>query len=44
MLDHGGGVLGKIAVKEIPGAGTVTFVYAKDPEGNVVELQNWQKE
>ena len=43
MLENGGGVLGKKAVKEIPGAGTVTFVYAEDPEGNFVELQNWQK-
>lgn len=42
LLDNGGGELGKKVVKEIPDAGTVTFVYAKDPEGNVIELQNWE--
>ena len=34
---------GEIVVKEIPDAGIVTFVYAKDPEGNFIELQNWKK-
>lgn len=43
LLQHGGGKLGEIVVKEIPDAGIVTFVYAKDPEGNVIELQNWEK-
>ncbi len=43
LLHHGGGKLGEIVVKEIPDAGIVTFVYAKDPEGNVIELQNWEK-
>jgi predicted enzyme related to lactoylglutathione lyase len=44
LLDHGGGVMGKTVVKKINGAGTVTFVYARDPEGNFIELQNWEKE
>ena len=43
LLRHGGGKLGEIVVREIPDAGIVTFVYAKDPEGNVIELQNWEK-
>jgi predicted enzyme related to lactoylglutathione lyase len=43
LLQNGGSKLGEIVVKEIPDAGIVTFVYAKDPEGNVIELQNWEK-
>ena len=43
LLHHGGGKLGELVVKKIPDAGIVTFVYAKDPEGNVIELQNWEK-
>ena len=38
---QGGSLAGEITSKEIPGVGVVTFVYAKDPEGNLVELQSW---
>ena len=41
MLAAGGGVVGEVVSVDVPGAGTVTFVYATDPEGNVVELQHW---
>lgn len=34
---------GQIATKEISGLGTLTFVYIKDPEGNIIEIQNWGK-
>ncbi len=37
----GGGAVGEIISLPVPGAGTVTFAYATDPEGNVVELQRW---
>jgi catechol-2,3-dioxygenase len=30
------------AVKEIEGVGVLTVVYAKDPEGNIVEIQSWK--
>jgi len=43
VLSHGGERLGEIVSREIPGAGTVTFVYARDPEGNVIELQRWER-
>jgi len=43
LLSEGGGQLGKVVTKEIPEVGTLTFVYAKDPEGNIIELQNWKK-
>jgi predicted enzyme related to lactoylglutathione lyase len=41
VLAAGGGTVGEIASVEIPGAGTVTFVYLTDPEGNIIELQQW---
>lgn len=41
LLSRGGHSLGSIARLEVPGRGTVTFVYARDPEDNIVELQSW---
>ena len=43
VLSAGGGQLGKVVSKEFPELGLLTFVYAKDPEGNIIELQNWKK-
>lgn len=31
------------ANKEYEDLGLLTVVYAKDPEGNFIEIQNWQK-
>ena len=42
VVRHGGGTLGEIVTQEIDGAGILTFVYAADPEGNIVELQSWE--
>ena len=41
VLAAGGGELGALTSRPIPGAGTVTFVYLTDPEGNALELQHW---
>ena len=41
VLSAGGHDLGKLVTVEIPNAGTITFVYVTDPEGNVIELQCW---
>jgi predicted enzyme related to lactoylglutathione lyase len=43
VLSAGGGQLGKLVTKEFPVLGLLTFVYAQDPEGNIIELQNWKK-
>lgn len=43
VLFHGGSQLGKVVIKEISEVGKLTFVYTKDPEGNIIELQNWEK-
>ena len=41
FLDNGGSLLGKVIDAEIEGAGRISVVYAKDPEGNIVEIQKW---
>lgn len=41
VLAAGGGAVGKLVTVKVPGAGTITFVYATDPEGNIIELQHW---
>jgi catechol 2,3-dioxygenase-like lactoylglutathione lyase family enzyme len=41
VLEAGGGLVGRVVSVEVPGAGLVTFAYATDPEGNVIELQCW---
>ncbi len=39
-----GGAIGNIVSLAVAGVGTVTIVYATDPEGNIIELQTWSKE
>ena len=42
VLLHGGRMVGQIAQSELVDVGFLTFVYCADPEGNIIELQNWQ--
>jgi catechol 2,3-dioxygenase-like lactoylglutathione lyase family enzyme len=42
VLAAGGGEVGPVTTVPIPGAGTITFVYLRDPEGNILELQRWR--
>lgn len=44
VILNGGSQLGEIVTEYIPKAGTITFVYVRDPEGNIIELQNWSKD
>ncbi len=39
----GGGQLGELVRVEVPGVGRLVFVYATDPEGNLIELQRWER-
>lgn len=39
---NGGKAFGDITKKKIEGAGEITFIYARDPEGNLIELQSWK--
>ena len=41
-INNGGQPLGKITKKEIEGVGLLNFVYLRDQEGNIVEIQSWQ--
>jgi predicted enzyme related to lactoylglutathione lyase len=41
VMAGGGGIVGEIATGEVTGAGRIRLVYARDPEGNIVELQKW---
>lgn len=43
VIEHGGSRIAEAAVREVPGAGTLTFQYMADPEGNIIEIQNWQR-
>ena len=42
VLEHGGDRLGKVVEHDVPCAGRLTFTYCRDPEGNIIELQNWR--
>jgi catechol 2,3-dioxygenase-like lactoylglutathione lyase family enzyme len=39
LRSAGGQQLGEIVTSEIAGVGSISFVYATDPEGNIIELQ-----
>lgn len=43
LLEHGGTQLGEVIQKEYQGIGVLTMVYTRDPEGNIIEIQNWQR-
>lgn len=40
-LESGGTTLGKVTTKEVQGVGMLKFVYFRDPEGNIIEIQSW---
>jgi len=41
VIAAGGSPVGNIATTEVDGVGMLRVVYARDPEGNIVELQKW---
>ncbi|MCX7552516.1 VOC family protein [Marinicella sp. S1101] len=43
VLAGGGEKQGDLTTKTVPGLGVLSFLYVRDPEGNLIELQNWQK-
>jgi predicted enzyme related to lactoylglutathione lyase len=43
VREAGGGAVGKLVNVEVAGVGRLTFVYARDPEGNIIELQKWDR-
>jgi predicted enzyme related to lactoylglutathione lyase len=43
VFHNGGSAVGELTVRDIPGLGLLTFQYVADPEGNMIEVQNWKK-
>jgi glyoxylase I family protein len=43
VFAHGGSAVGELTGRDVPGMGLLTFQYVADPEGNIVEIQNWKK-
>ncbi|MCZ4408525.1 VOC family protein [Cryomorphaceae bacterium 1068] len=41
LIKNGGQTIGEIVKREVNGVGELTFVYARDSEGNSIELQQW---
>jgi predicted enzyme related to lactoylglutathione lyase len=44
LIARGGAKYGELIEKEIKGIGILKAIYARDPEGNIIEIQNWKKE
>jgi len=42
VISAGGSSVGEIATTEVGGVGFLQVIYARDPEGNIVELQKWR--
>ena len=42
-IKNGGQLLGKVIEKTIAKVGVLKFVYFRDPEGNIVEIQSWRR-
>jgi predicted enzyme related to lactoylglutathione lyase len=41
LLEHGGATVAETVRGTVAGVGTIHLVYAKDPEGNIIEIQKW---
>ena len=44
VVAAGGATVGTVESVVIPGAGRITWTYARDPEGNIIELQRRDRE
>jgi catechol 2,3-dioxygenase-like lactoylglutathione lyase family enzyme len=42
-LSNDAKILGRITEKKIENIGILKFVYFRDPEGNIIEIQSWEK-
>lgn len=43
ILAVGGGQVGEVVTAAYPNNMEAVFVYARDPEGNIIELQSWRQ-
>jgi catechol 2,3-dioxygenase-like lactoylglutathione lyase family enzyme len=44
VVAHGGSAFGEVVRRPVAGVGELTFTYARDPEGNLLELQAWDSQ
>ena len=44
VIENGGSTIGDLTHKDVDGVGRLTFQYARDPEGSIIELQSWSTE
>lgn len=42
VIKNGGNAFGEVTKRQVENVGEITFVYARDPEGNLIELQSWR--
>ena len=42
-IKNGGQILGNVTERTIDGVGELKFVYFREPEGNIIEIQSWNK-
>jgi len=43
IIEYGGDWVGEITRVEIKGVGMLVFAYMRDPEGNILEIQRYEK-
>ncbi|HDS1737946.1 VOC family protein [Pseudomonas sp. BP8] len=43
VIRNGGWMLGSLARQLIVGVGTCTFIYVRDPDRNIIEIQVWEE-
>ena len=43
IIRAGGGTVGEVITADYPDDVEAVLVYARDPEGNIIELQSWRK-
>lgn len=43
IFERGGSPVGELIKREFSGIGSLTFQYVTDPEGNIIEIQNWAR-
>ncbi len=44
VIAHGGSKVGDLTERQIDNVGNLIFQYVADPEGNIIELQSWDKD
>lgn len=43
IIQNGGSAYGELVTAQYPNSMEAVFVYAQDPEGNIIELQSWRQ-